>query len=204
MPFDRLKVFWISYGFGMFAILFQAWVFKTADAVNGTAKSRFYGFPIIRIGLCYLAVQVALSLLGMAYDDLIPVWVVLLVFGLLLIASVIGCITVEAMRDEIAVQDGKLKNTVFRMRELQSLSATLVNQCTDDDLKKTVKKIADELRFSDPVSSDATAALEDELRRQLGEVQQAIVDGDTEGAKALCVKVMGNLTERNRVCSISK
>ena len=93
VPFDREKVFWISYGFGMFAILFQAYVFKSADAVNGTAKSRFYGFPIIRVGLCYLAVQIALSLLGMAYDVFVPVWAAVLVFGLLLIAAVFGCST---------------------------------------------------------------------------------------------------------------
>ena len=84
------------------------------------------------------------------------------------------------------------------------MSAVLVNQCADEDLKKTLKKIADDLRFSDPVSSGATAALEDELRRQLADIQQAVVDGDTEGAKALCGKMMGNLAERNRVCSISK
>lgn len=71
-------------------------------------------------------------------------------------------------------------------------------------MKSIVKKIADELRFSDPVSSDATAELENEMRSQLADIQQAIVERDAEGAKTLCEKMMGNLMERNRMCSINK
>ena len=204
VPFAHTAVFWIAYGFGVLAILFQLYIFKTSFAGNGDAKSRFYGFPIARLGIYYLVAQLILSVIEMALAGLIPSWPVIIVNVLALAFALIGCITAETMRDEIVQQDNKLKKNVFTMRELQSLAASMVGQCGDEEMKDAVKKIADELRFSDPVSSDATAELEAEMRSQLADIQQAVVEGDAEGTKVLCGKMMGNLAERNRICSISK
>ena len=204
VPFARTPAFWVAYGFGVFAILFQIYIFKSSATVNGDAKSRFYGFPIARLGVYYLIAQLILSVIEMAVAGLIPAWPAIVVNVLALAIVLIGCITAETMRDEIAQQDGKLKQNVSRMRELQSVAAAMVGQCGDEELKTCVKKVADELRFSDPVSSDATAELEEEMRSQLADIQQAIVDGDPAGAKVLCVKLMGNIAERNRLCLVSK
>ena len=123
---------------------------------------------------------------------------------LLLALAVAGCITVDAMRDEIIRQDGALKKNVGNMRELQSLSAALVGQCGDEALKPMLQKLADEFRYSDPVSSEKTQELEEDMKVQLGDIQQALVEGDSDGAKKLCGKLMGSLAERNRICSVSK
>ena len=204
IPFAHTAVFWIAYGFGVLAILFQLYIFKTSFAGNGDAKSRFYGFPIARLGIYYLVAQLILSVIEMALAGLIPSWTVIIVNVLALAFALIGCITAETMRDEIVQQDNKLKKNVSAMRELQSLAASMVGQCGDEEMKNAVKKIADELRFSDPVSSDATAELEAEMRSQLADIQQAVVDEDIEGIKVLCGKLMGNLTERNRLCVVEK
>ena len=90
------------------------------------------------------------------------------------------------------------------MRELQSISATMVSHCSDEELRVTLQKPADEFRFSDPVSSEATLELEADMHTQLGDIQQALVDGDTNGAKKMCTKLMGSLVERNRICSVNK
>ena len=90
------------------------------------------------------------------------------------------------------------------MRELQSLSAALTDQCEDEDLKKSLKKLAEDFRFSDPLTSEQTSALEAELKTGLGDLQQAITDGDTENAKTLCKKLQDSLRERNRVCAVNK
>ena len=203
VPLARTTVFWLGFGFGIFALLFQLYIFKTAGA-NGDAKSRFYGFPIARMGVYYLAAQLVISLIEMALAKALPVWVPLIVNILLAALAVIGCITVETMRDEIVQQDEKLKKNVSNMRELQSLTRTLVAQCPEGEIKTIIEKIADEFRFSDPVSSDSTYDLEANMRSQIGDIQQALVDGDPAAAKEMCSKLMGSLAERNRVCSMSK
>ena len=202
IPFEKTTVFWVAYGCGLFAILFQVYIFKTS--FGDDAKSRFYGFPIARVGICYLVAQLIVSFDEIALSKVLPLWAVIVINALILAAALIGCITTETMRDEIARQDTQLKKDVSRMRELQSLAASLLSQCNDEELKQTVKKIADELRFSDPVSSDATQELEDEMRSQMQDIQQAIAEGDAVSAKKLCGKMLEILTERNRICSVNK
>ena len=204
IPFAHTTAFWVAYGFGALAILFQLYIFKVSFAGDGDAKSRFYGFPIARLGVYYLVVQLIVSVIEMALAKVIPTGVAVAVNVLLLALAVVGCITVDAMRDEIIRQDGALKKNVGNMRELQSLSAALVGQCADASLKPTLQKLADEFRYSDPVSSEKTQELEEDMKVQLGDIQQALVEGDSDGAKKLCGKLMGSLAERNRVCSVSK
>lgn len=202
LPVEKTAVFWIAYGCGLFAVLFQLYIFKIS--FDGDAKSRFYGFPIARVGVYYLVAQLIFSIAEIALASIIPLWIVVIVNALLLALAVIGCVTTDAIRDEIIRQDAQLKKDVSRMRELQSLAASMLAQCTDEDMKQTVKKIADELRFSDPVSSEATAELEEDMRSQMANIQQAITESDTASAKTLCEKLLERLTERNRICSISK
>ena len=61
-PFVRNGVFVTSYIFGLIAIAVAPFVmyvaFKDADSI----RSRFYGFPIARIGIVYAVVQILLSI----------------------------------------------------------------------------------------------------------------------------------------------
>ena len=203
IPFPKNTVFWIAYACGIFAILFQLYIFKSSFG-NEDARSRFYGFPIARLGIYYLVIQLIVSIAEIALSKFLPTWVVILINVLILAVALIGCITTETMRDEIAKQDKKLKNSVFAMRELQSVSSTLVNQSSDAELKGMLKKLTDEFRYSDPISSDKTSDLEEDMKIRIKDLQQAIADGDTAGAKALCEKLLGCLKERNRICSVNK
>ena len=203
IPFPKTITFWIAYLFGVFAILFQIYIFKTSFG-KPDARSRFYGFPIARLGLIYLVIQLIASIIEIAVAKFIPAWVIIVINILILAFALIGCISAETMRDEIDRQDENLKRNVSNMRELQSLSATLSDQCNDEDLKKELKKLAEEFRYSDPISSDKTKALEADLQSRMRDLQQAVNDGDMEGAKALCSKLSACLQERNRVCALNK
>lgn len=203
IPFPQNTVFWIAYACGVFAIIFQLYIFKESFG-KADARSRFYGFPIARLGIIYLVIQLAISIIEIALSKFLPTWVVILVNVLILAIAIIGCIATETMRDEIAAQDVKLKKSVSKMRELQSLTASLVNQTGDADLKKALQNVADEFRYSDPITSDKTSALEEDMHTQIGDLQQALIDGDADGAKLLCTKLLDCLRERNRICSVNK
>ena len=204
VPFAKTTVFWLAYGFGVFAILFQLYIFRVSTVGSGDARSRFYGFPIARIGIYYLIGQLVISLVEMALAAVIPAWIPVLLNIILAALVILGCITVETMREEIVQQDIKLKKDVSRMRELQSLSTALIGQCSDDTLKADLQNLADEFRYSDPVSSNETSELEDDMREQLGNIQQALAEDDIESAWKLCAKLKTSLAERNRICAVNK
>lgn len=206
LPFSHTGVFWAGYVFGMIGILGGALIFVLAFGKGEDAKSRFYGFPIARVGVLYACAQLAISFLAMALAGIngMPAWPFVLVSILLLAAAVLGAVATDATRDEIERQDTQLKKNVASMRELRSLGNGLVSQCRDGEAKAELRKLSEMLNYSDPVSNDATALLEAELKTALEEIQRAILDEDSASIAPLCRKASAMLAERNRLCKLNK
>lgn len=205
IPIPRNAVFWVSYGFGMLAIAAQLLFMNVAFAGKEDIRSRFYGFPIARIGVIYGACQLLLSIAAMALGALLPVWIPVVLFVIIAAAAGVGLISTDMVREEIEKQDEKLVKDISRMRSLQSKMNVLISQ-TDagGELKTALDKLADEIKYSDPVSSSATEQIEDELNFNIEELQKAIVDGDNVSALTICKKTSGILAERNRLCKLNK
>ena len=204
IPFSHTATYWVAFAFGIIGIIVSAVGVVIAFKGTESARSKFYGFPIARLVLIYAIIQAAVSFLFMGIGFICPVWVALIVDILLLVFVVIGMVAMDVTRDEIERQDVKIKKDVSAMRSLQSRVNMLVGNCEDDSVKEAVKKLAEDFRFSDPVSSDAIADIEGQMASLMDEVEKAVIDGDNEGAKALIKKLMGTLQERNRLCKLNK
>ena len=200
IPFAHTAAFWISYGFTMAAFFVVAASIYIAFIKNPDAKSRFYGFPIARIGVLYGVAQLIVSLIVMALAQWTPWWIPTLVYAIGMGAAVIGLISAEAVVEEIQTQDVKLKDNTVMMRALQSKISQIASQ-TDD---AAVKALAEEFRYSDPVSNDASADAEADLAAAVDHLQAAFVDGDNEAMAQLCRKASALLSERNRLCKLNK
>ena len=77
IPFPKNNAaYWISFLFGLLAVGAQAYVMKTAFDKGEPLRSKFYGYPIAKIGVTYLAVQVVVSFLFMAmgFFFAVPAW----------------------------------------------------------------------------------------------------------------------------------
>lgn len=204
VPFSMTGSFWMGYIFGVIAIALQVYVFQVAFADGNSAKSKFYGFPIAKIGVFYLVAQLIISIIEMAVASVIPVWVSVVINVLVLAVAVIGCIAAEITKDEVVRQDVQIKKDVSNMRELQSLSASLVNLSNDTSIKAMLQDLADEFKYSDPVSSDASLPLEKNLISMLNGLKQSLTTGDTSSASSVCTSIKNGLAERNRVNKLSK
>ena len=86
------------------------------------------------------------------------------------------------------------------MRYLQSK----VHQMDVHSEDAGIKALADEFRYSDPVSSDTIADAEADLAAAVDELQAAYIDGDSEAVAKLCRKASALLAERNRLCKLNK
>lgn len=204
IPFVKTAVFWVSFVFTLIAFGVVAVSIYIAFIRNPSAKSKFYGFPIAKIGVMYGAAQLLAGLIFMALGLWIPVWAAVLVYAIALGAAVIGLVSADAVVEEIHSQDGKLQKNVALMRALQSKLNQMAPQCDDPDAASAVKKFAEELRYSDPVSSDALAEIERDLSAAVDELQSAVIDGDSAAVRQLCRKASSVLAERNRLCKLNK
>ena len=134
----------------------------------------------------------------------VPAWLAVILFVLLLGAAAIGFIAAEGVRDEVERQDVVHKANVGTMRALQSKAVFVASQCEDAETKKALDAFAEALRFSDPVSSDALADIEENLTGLVEELGNAVMDKDYSAARTLCTKASSLLADRNRMCKLNK
>lgn len=206
LPFQRNSTFVISYIFTMIAILLQVYVIQTAFYKGEGVKSRFYGFPIAKLGVAYLAIQLILGFAFMAIGAslIIPVWIPMAFYIIILAAAVIGLIAAETVRDAVSRQDEKQVRQTSRMREMQAKGKSLAERNTVSDAKKDLEKLAEDLRFSDPVSNESLTETEDKLLGCLKQIEKAVADQNSEQIKLFCREAEQVLAERNRLCRMGK
>jgi len=206
VPFPKNAVFSLSWVFTMIAIIAQVYVIRTSFYQGEGAKSKFYGFPIAKIGVMYLACQIALGLVFMVigFVAAVPIWIPLVLYVVLLGASAVGFVAVDAVRDEVERQDVTLKKDVSCMRSLQSKTVTMVQLAQDSQVRKALEQFAEALRFSDPVSSGALEDIERDLTACVDELQMAVADNSYTAILVLIQKAEAVLAERNRLCKLNK
>lgn len=204
LPFEYSTVFWISYVFGMIAFIAQWIVTEWTMGMGADIRSQFYGFPVSRIGWIYLIVQVPLSFIFYVIGDNAAIWVVMLIYILVFGAAAVGVVTMDLTRSSIIEQDEKLVKNVSVMRELQAKASALAAGCSDGNVRGEVKSLADSLKYSDPVSSDDTAAIESQLATCIEDIRYAVESGNNDGAVTYCKKASELLAERNQICKLTK
>lgn len=204
VPFDKGTTFWVCFLFTIIAICAQLYIFRIAFRKGESVRSKFYGFPIARIGIIYLVVQFIVGLVLMALGTYVPAWVSVVICVVILGVSAVGFLSADAVRDEVERQDVKLKTNVSVMRGLQSKISAVAGQAADTANAKALKDLAEEFRYSDPVSADALEEIEAELSNQVDLLTQAVLDGDEESVRTLAQKTGLTLAERNRLCKLSK
>ena len=204
LPFPKTAVFAVSYLFSMIAILAQIYVIRTAFYRGEGVKSKFYGFPIAKVGVIYLAIQLIGGLVFMALGLAVPVWLPLVLYVVLLGIAAAGFVAADAARDEVVRQEVKLEKNVSRMREFQAKGQALVALNKVPEAARPLEKLAENLRFSDPVSNEALAEIEDRLAECLAQLQSEVAAQKKEQILSLCQQAEQVLAERNQLCKLSK
>lgn len=92
-----------------------------------------------------------------------------------------GFVAADAARDEVVRQEVRLEKNVSRMRALQAKARALVSANQVPAAAHALEQLAEDLRFSDPVSSESLAEIEGRLADCLDRLQEA-VSGPEYGA----------------------
>lgn len=196
--------FAIAYGFGILSILTAWYSFNLTLKRGKNAKSKFYGFPILRVGGIYLIVQIVLSILSMSFSDVLAPVVATPIYFLVFVVAAVGLSSTTMARDEIKRLDIELKIHTHKMRAMQSFVSSLPGACSDADLKKQVQKLSENIRCSDPVTHPSLETIENSLTQCLEELKTAIYCNDVPTAQAYCKRAQELLSERNRLCKLNK
>jgi hypothetical protein len=205
IPFKKTGTFAIAYVFAIISIFaFAASYFFAFDKTK-TLKSKFLSFPIFRIGFYYLVVQLSLSTLFMILTSFMNVhrWVAITPCVLVLAFAIIKTMTIDIARDKM--EDIAIKqeiNTSF-VRTLQIDLETLSERAKDAGLKERLSKLAESVRFSDPVSNAAVAETEEKMTVVFDSLKTTVYSGRVD-VDVQIDELTNLLSERNKKCRISK
>jgi hypothetical protein len=89
------------------------------------------------------------------------------------------------------------------MKALREKSARIAGICGDKEVKSILEELAEEFRYSDPVSSEATREMETELGAELDTLENSVKEKNGNVVE-ICQRVKEMLTERNRNCKSAK
>ena len=194
IPFPKGGVFWLSYIFTLIALFAQLLFLQVAFGTGTSLRSRFYGYPIFRIGMIYLAVQVIASIIFMilAVFVKVPMWIPTICYLIILGLGAIGLIATDNVRDTVVLVEKKHANNTAMIRGLRRQAEVLANQFPE------LEPVAEALKYADPVSTVGSEGYE----RQLGDLmQQAAQHPDREQLRDQLLEL---LNQRNAVCKSSK
>ena len=197
VPTAKTSTFWIAYVFTAIAFASQIAIWKFAFKGADTLKSKFLGISLISVGITYLIAQI-IAFAAFAALPLTASWIAVVVCALILGISAICLIGTETGREEVGRVEEKVEKKVFYIKSLQVDVEMLARTETDTDTKAALTKLAEKIRFSDPMSNEILAELEAEINAKVKELK-------TAENKAEIIKVLDSLLlERNKKAKILK
>lgn len=197
VPTAKTATFWTAYAFTTIAFASQIVIWKFAFKGADTLKSKFLGIPLISVGITYLIVQIIAFAVFMVLP-LTASWIAIVVCALILGISAICLIGTETSREEINRVEEKVEKKVFYIKALQVDIEMLASNETDSDTKAALTKLAEKIRFSDPMSNDVLAEIEAEITAKVKELKTA------ENKEEIITVLDSLITERNKKAKLFK
>ena len=205
IPFEKNLAFVISYLFTLLALVSQIYVINKAFyKENDTVRSRFYGWPIANVGVVYVVSQLIVSILFMSLSKFVAIWVMALIYIIMFVLFIVGMVSVVTTRNIIEDQDIKLRNSTSRMKQLRVEAESIINKSNNLQIQKELSNLSEKLRYSDPVSSEYTKNLEDDIEVLLNELSNNIVNDDVKQIHDAINTLNKIIDERNIVCKKNK
>lgn len=192
VPTVKTATFWIAYVLTAAAFAAQIVIWKTALGKE-TLKSKFLGFPVVHIGIVYTVIQVIAFAVFMFVPTL-PTWSAIVVCSVIAGISAVCMISADAGRNEIERVEAEVQKKVFYIRELQTVVELLTDVETDADTKAALDQLAEKIRFSDSMSSEKLANLENKISAKVLELKTA------PNKVEIITELNSLLDERNKKC----
>lgn len=197
VPSEKNTAFWISYTFTLIAFAAQIVIWKSTLGRAESLKSKFLGFPIVHIGMVYLVVQV-IAFGVFLFIPTLPIWSAVVACTVVAGVSSVCMIASDVGRSEIERVSAKVQEKAFYIKQLQADVELLVGAETDAATKSTLTQLAEKIRYSDPMSNEQIADIEDRITAKVAELKSS-----TDKVKIIN-ELNSLLDERNRKIKILK
>ena len=195
VPTIKTAIFWIAYVFTAAAFAAQIFIWNKALGKE-TLKSKFLGLPVVHIGIVYAIIQ-TVAFAVFLFAPTLPVWSAIVVCSIIAGVSAVCMISADAGRNEIERVEAEVQEKVFFIRELQADIELIATTETDADTKALIR-LAEKIRFSDPMSNEQLMDLENKISTKVLKLKTAT------NKVEIITELTLLLDERNKKCKILK
>lgn len=204
LPVSKTGVFWIADVFAIIAIGGQFITHHLAYNNTETLMSKFYGFPIVRVGYYYLVSQLVVSCVLVLLSVLLPIWLALIICIIMLAAATIGVIANDNTRDVIEAMDEHHGAQIVFMKRFYTRSKSIADTALNKEFKVRMAAFAEKIKYSDSVSSPDLARIEYDMWSMLTQIEAGLHNNNVAGATELLNNLENLLQERNNLCKLHK
>lgn len=202
---DHEGAYWSSYIFMLLSfvvVIASSFLLRDKPSMH---KNWFLGFPILKQCAIYFIVEFFVSTLFIILDYEDCPWAIAFAIQFLILTVFLVLIIMAFLAKEVVnTVNVNTKIKTYRMKTFQLDAESLATNATSMELKMAFAKLAEDFRFSDPVSSDALKDVEEQIAYSLNQAKSAVSINDVQGAIFYCDKASSLLKDRNRICKMFK
>lgn len=198
IPSAKTVTFFIAYAFTCLAFVIQIFVWITSFKRGSSLKTKFFELPLLHIGVFYFAVQLFVFIFFMALPQL-PIWSTIITCSVVLICAFLVFIIGKIGKREISRIEDTVKVKVFYIKSLQTDVELLVELENDEQVKTDLIALAEKIRYSDPMSSEALKDIEKEIFQKI-----ELLKSEVNNKSAIIKEVEILLLKRNKKSKILK
>lgn len=199
---ERSDVFWLSYSFITVAFVVQIvsmlLAFKTADI-----ETSFLGVPLASFSVFYLCAEIVIGFIFMIFQQ--ANFTLALVIQLILLAAFLVIAIVSLLsRDTLLEINEGIKENVLELKLVLTDVEMLRDSCGDPELKEKLRKLAQTIQYSDPMTHDAVSEIEQRIKSKVFELRAYVENGMTDDASQACRDIEMLCIERNKKLKLVK
>ena len=150
IPFVHNAVYWIALGCTALMYVITAAVFYRVMRRDGKLESKILGWPILRVALTALVIQVIAGFVLLAVAPWCPVWVAVLV-EVIIFAVTFAILTVrDAAREAVQSSEQAVKDQTAAWKAIRLRA----KQVADETGHPEIRKLAEDIRYADPTPTE--------------------------------------------------
>lgn len=195
--------FYTSYVFMLLAfasIIFAAVMMKKRGM---GMKDILLGYPLIKHCTIYFIAELIVSVIFMLLDAKVGFAAPFAVQLIMLCVHLMFALSCLIARDKIEEMRTQVNDSTLFISMLKVDADALVLRAKEREVKEAYKKLSEEIRFSDPVSSSPLFPTEQEISAKMAAARECIAT-DADKALALCAEMSTLLKIRNEMCKTVK
>ncbi|MDE5985298.1 MAG: hypothetical protein K2H13_08600 [Eubacterium sp.] len=196
------SLFWVGYAF--ITIAFIGNLICSLLFFKEENKSKvFLNVSIIQLAYYALIVSLIVGTIAMAVPQ-IPYWIGVIVDVLVLAFYAIAIVKASAAADIVNDVEQKVKVQTFFIKSLTVDADSLMARAGSDEMKAETKKVYEAIRYSDPMSNDALASIENQIQNEFNVFSDAVKNKDIDLAKSSANELVILVNDRNKKCKLLK